>query len=98
MADGDLGEGTRLAAATGAWTCFEDEAGLALGRGRARTWAPPRAAPRWSRLSGNSRPPVGRRAWPAEGRPPGRFFFRVRGHRRRKGEPAPACPRPTTPP
>ena len=26
MEDGDLGEGARLAAASGAWICFEDEA------------------------------------------------------------------------
>jgi hypothetical protein len=40
MAVGDLGEGTRQAALTGAWVCFEDEAGQSLRPGRARTWAP----------------------------------------------------------
>ncbi len=39
MAGGDLGEGTRLAAATGAWICFEDEAGQNLRPPKARTWA-----------------------------------------------------------
>ena len=39
VAGGDLGEGTRLAAATGAWVCFEDEAGKALRPPKARTWA-----------------------------------------------------------
>ena len=36
MAGGDLGEGPRLAAATGAYVCFEDEAGQNL--------RPPKAA------------------------------------------------------
>ena len=40
MAVGDLGEGTRLAALTGTWICYEDEAGQSLRPGRARTWAP----------------------------------------------------------
>lgn len=37
MADPDLGEDTRLAAA---WICFEDEAGQTLRPPRARTWGP----------------------------------------------------------
>ena len=40
MAGGDLGEGTRLAAATGAYVCFEDEAGQNLRPPKARTWGP----------------------------------------------------------
>ena len=40
MAGGDLGEGSRLAAATGAYVCFEDEAGQNLRPPKARTWAP----------------------------------------------------------
>ena len=40
MAGGDLGEGSRLAAATGAYGCFEDEAGQNLRPPKARTWAP----------------------------------------------------------
>jgi hypothetical protein len=39
VAGGDLGEGSMLAAATGAWICFEDEAGQALRPPKARTWA-----------------------------------------------------------
>ena len=39
MAHPDLGEGTRLAAATGAWIVFEDEAGATLRPPKARTWA-----------------------------------------------------------
>ena len=37
MAGGDPGEGTRLAAATGAWICFEDEAGQSMRPPKART-------------------------------------------------------------
>jgi hypothetical protein len=52
VAVGDRGEGTRLAALTGAWICFEDEAGQALQPGRARTWAPrghaKECAPLWT--------------------------------------------------
>ena len=40
VAGRDLGEGTRLAAATGAYVCFEDEAGQNLRPPKARTWAP----------------------------------------------------------
>jgi DDE superfamily endonuclease len=36
----DLGESSRLAAASGAWICFKDEAGQALRPPRARTWGP----------------------------------------------------------
>ena len=39
MAGGDLGEASRLAAATGAYLCFEDEAGRTLRPPKARTWA-----------------------------------------------------------
>jgi hypothetical protein len=39
VAGADLGEGTRLAAASGAWICFEDEAGQNLRPPKARTWA-----------------------------------------------------------
>jgi hypothetical protein len=37
-AGADLGEGTRLAAATGAWICFGDEPGQILRLSKARTW------------------------------------------------------------
>jgi putative transposase len=39
VAGGDVGEGSRLAAATGAYVCFEDEAGQSLRPPKARTWA-----------------------------------------------------------
>jgi hypothetical protein len=40
VAGPDAGQGTRLAAATGAFICFEDEAGQNLRPPKARTWAP----------------------------------------------------------
>jgi transposase len=84
MAGGDLGEGTRLAAATGAWVCFEDEAGQALKPAKARTRAPRGRTP-VARVSGNSgRLSVAGMACLKPGRP-GRFFYRVHVHRRRKG-------------
>jgi DDE superfamily endonuclease len=85
VADGDLGEGARLAAATGAWVCFEDEAGQALKPDKARTWAPRGRTP-VVRVSGNSgRLSVAGMACLRPGQP-GRFFYRVHVHRRRKGE------------
>jgi len=80
-----LGEGTRLAAATGAWICFEDEAGQALKPGKARTWAPRGRTP-VVRVSGNSgRLSVAGMACLKPGQP-GRFFYRLHVHRRRKGQ------------
>jgi DDE superfamily endonuclease len=85
VADRDLGEGTRLAALTGAWICFEDEAGQSLRPGRARTWAPRGRTP-VVRVSGRAgRLSVAGMACMKPGRP-GRFFYRLRVHRRRKGE------------
>ena len=82
MAHPDLGEGTRLAAATGAWIVFEDEAGATLRPPKARTWAARGHTPvvavsgRGGRVSMAAlvcyRP--GCRA---------RLFYRVRVHRRR---------------
>ena len=81
-----MGEGTRLAAATGAFICFEDEAGQNLRPPKARTWAP------------RGRTPVVRVSGKGSGRVPvaglvcfkpdcrGRLFYRVRVHRGRKGE------------
>ena len=98
VAGGDLGQGTRLAALTGAWICFEDEAGQSLRPGKARTWAPRGHTP-VTRVSGNSRALVGRghglpEAGPAGPvllpgpRPPppqGRPGQHVRGRLRRPG-------------
>jgi len=80
-----VGEGARLAAATGAWICFEDEAGQALKPGKARTWAPRGRTP-VVRVSGNSgRLSVAGMACLKPGQP-GRFFYRLHVHRRRKGQ------------
>ncbi|MGO9077531.1 MAG: transposase [Streptosporangiaceae bacterium] len=86
MAYRDLGEGSSLAAATGAWICFEDEAGQSLRPPKARTWA----------RRGHT--PVVRVSGKGSGRVsvaglvclrPGtrsRLFYRMRVHRGRKGE------------
>jgi DDE superfamily endonuclease len=86
VAGADLGEGTRLAAATGAYVCFEDEAGQNLRPPKARTWAP------------RGRTPVVTVSGKGSGRVsvaglvclrPGarsRLFYRARVHRGRKGE------------
>jgi putative transposase len=86
VAGGDLGEGTRLAAATGAYVCFEDEAGQNLRPPKARTWA----------RRGHT--PVVRVCGKGSGRVSvaglvclrpgarGHLFYRVRVHRGRKGE------------
>jgi len=84
VAVGDLGEGARLAAETGAWICFEDEAGQALKPDKARTWARRGRTP-VVRVSGNSgRLSVAGMACLKAGQP-GRLFYRVHVHRRRKG-------------
>ncbi len=81
-----MGEGTRLAAATGAWICFEDEAGQTLRPPRARTWARRGHTP-VVRVSGSrsGRISVAGLVCLRPGTP-GHLFFRIRIHRRRKGE------------
>jgi DDE superfamily endonuclease len=86
MAGQDVGEGTRLAAATGAYICFEDEAGQNLRPPKARTWAR------------RGRTPVVMVSGKGSGRVsvaglvclrPGsrsHLFYRIRIHRGRKGE------------
>ena len=86
MAKPDVGEGTRLAAATGAYVCFEDEAGQNLRPPRARTWA----------RRGHT--PVVRVCGKGSGRVSvaglvclkpgarGHLYYRVRIHRGRRGE------------
>ena len=81
-----MGEGTRLAAATGAWICFEDEAGQTLRPPKARTWARRGRTPVTvvsGRVSG--RVSVAGLACLKPGAP-GRLFYRLRIHHRRKGE------------
>ncbi|MFI5066710.1 MAG: transposase [Streptosporangiales bacterium] len=86
MAGRDLGQGTRLAAATGACICFEDEAGQNLRPPRARTWAPRGRTPVVA-VSGKGSGRVsvaGLVCFKPDCR--GRLFYRVRVHRGRKGE------------
>jgi hypothetical protein len=79
----DLGESTRLAAATGAWVCFEDESGQALQPPAARTWGRRGHTP-VVRVSGrgSGRISVAGLACMRAGQP-GRFYYRMRGHRLR---------------
>jgi transposase len=73
-----------LAAATGAWICFEDEAGQALRPRKARTWARRGHTPVLAVSGDNGRLSVAGLACLKAGAP-GRFFYRVHVHRRRKG-------------
>jgi DDE superfamily endonuclease len=86
VAGGDLGEGSRLAAATGAYVCFEDEAGQNLRPPRARTWAPRGHTP-VARVSGkgSGRVSVAGLVCVKAGERD-RLFYRARVHRGRKGE------------
>jgi hypothetical protein len=81
-----LGEGTRLAAATGAWICFEDEAGQNLRPPKARTWARRGHTP-VVKVSGkgSGRVSVAGLVCLRPGSR-GHLFYRVRIHRGRKGE------------
>jgi hypothetical protein len=86
VAGRDLGEGTRLAAATGAWICFEDEAGQTLRPPRARTWGRRGRTPVIAVSGkGSGRVSVAGLACLKTGSP-GRFSCRLRVHRGRKGE------------
>jgi putative transposase len=84
--DHDLGQASRLAAATGAYLCFEDEAGQNLRPPKARTWAPRGHTP-VVRVSGkgSGRVSVAGLACYRPGAR-SRLFYRVRTHRGRKGE------------
>ena len=86
MEDHDLGQASRLAAATGAYLCFEDEAGQNLRPPKARTWAPRGHTPT-VRVSGKGSGKVsvaGLACYRPGAR--ARFFYRARVHRGRKGE------------
>ncbi len=75
----------RLAAATGAWICFEDESGQALQPPVARTWGRRGHTPVvWVSGRGSGRISVAGLACVKAGQP-GRFFYRMRGHRLRPG-------------
>jgi putative transposase len=82
----DLGEVTRLAAATGAYICFEDEAGQSLRPAKARTWARRGCTP-VVKVSGkgSGRVSVAGLVCLRPGAR-GRLFYRLRVHRGRKGE------------
>ena len=86
MAGRDLGEGTRLAAASGAWICFEDEAGQNLRPPKARTWARRGHTPVVTVCGkGSGRVSVAGLVCLRPGAR-GHLFYRVRIHRGRKGE------------
>ena len=86
MAGGDLGEGTRLAAVTGAYMCFEDEAGQALRPPKARTWARRGHTPTVTVSGkGSGRVSVAGLVCLKTGAR-GHLFYRMRIHRGRKGE------------
>ena len=82
----DLGQASRLAAATGAYLCFEDEAGQNLRPPKARTWAPRGHTP-VVEVSGKGSGRVsvaGLACYRPAAR--SRLFYRIRTHRGRKGE------------
>ncbi len=86
MAGRDLGEGTRLAAATGAYVCFEDEAGQSLRPPKARTWARRGRTPVVAVSGkGSGRVSVAGLVCLKPGAR-GHLFYRMRIHRGRKGE------------
>lgn len=86
MAGSDLGEGTRLAAATGAYVCFEDEAGQSLRPSKARTWARRGRTPVVTVSGkGSGRVSVAGLVCLKPGAR-GHLFYRMRVHRGRKGE------------
>ena len=62
MAGDDLGEGTRLAAATGAWIVFEDEAGQNLRPPKGPDLGTPRPDPGGHRVRQGLGPGIG--GWP----------------------------------
>ena len=86
MAGRDVGEGTRLAAATGAYICFEDEAGQNLRPPKARTWGRRGHTPVVAVSGrGSGRVSVAGLVCIRPGSR-GRLFYRMRVHRGRRGE------------
>jgi hypothetical protein len=86
VAKPDVGEGTRIAAATGAYVCFEDEAGQSLRPPKARTWARRGHTPLVRVCGkGSGRVSVAGLVCLKPGAR-GRLFYRLRIHRGRKGE------------
>ena len=86
MEDHDLGQASRLAAATGAYVCFEDEAGQNLRPPKARTWAPRGCTPVIGVCGkGSGKVSVAGLACYRPGAR-SRLFYKVRTYRGRKGE------------
>ena len=85
MAHPDLGEGSRLAASTGAWIVFEDEAGATLRPPKARTWAARGHTPVVAVSGKGGRVSMAALVCYRAGCR-GRLFYRIRVHRRRRGE------------
>ena len=86
MAGGDVGKGRRLATATGAYVCFENEAEQSLRPPKARTWGRCGQTP-VVRVSGKGSGRVsiaGLVCLPRRAR--SRLLYRMRIHRGRKGE------------
>ena len=96
LAGGDLGEGTRLAAATGAWICFEDEAGQSLRPPKARTWARRGRTPVVP-VSGNGSGGCRSRAGLPQARRAGAACSTGSASTAGARASAAACPKPTTP-
>ena len=85
MAHPDLGEGTRLAASTGAWIVFEDEAGATLRPPKARTWAARGHTPVVAVSGKGGRVSMAALVCYRPGHR-GRLCYRILVHRRRAGE------------
>jgi hypothetical protein len=85
MAHPDLGEGTRLAASTGAWIVFEDEAGATLRPPKARTWAGRGRTPQVAVSGRGGRVSMAALVCYRPGHR-SRLFYRLLVHRRRAGE------------
>jgi len=86
MAETDLAAGKKLAAASGAWICFEDEAGQNLRPPKARTWARAGHTPTLEVSGkGSGRVSVAGLVCLKPGKR-GHVFYRLRIHRGRKGE------------
>jgi hypothetical protein len=86
VAGRDVGEGSRLAAVTGAYVCFEDEAGQNLRPPKARTWARRGRTPVVTVSDrGSGRVSVAGLVCLKPGAR-GHLLYRMRVHRGRKGE------------
>src|SRR3954471_4127748 len=85
VAHPDLGEGRRLAASTGAWIVFEDEAGATLRPPKARTWAARGRTPQVAVSGRGGRVSMAALVCYRPGCR-GRLFYRIGVHRRRRGK------------